>query len=61
MALNYIWISFFVIAFIIAFCKLVFLGDTEAFKLLVDGIFDSSKSSVMDIALQVPWPSGSAS
>ncbi|MEO6521992.1 MAG: nucleoside recognition domain-containing protein [Mucilaginibacter sp.] len=51
MALNYIWISFFVIAFIIAFCKLVFLGDTEAFKMLVDGIFDSSKSSVMDIAL----------
>ena len=51
MALNYIWISFFVIAFIIALCKLIFLGDTEAFKLLVDGIFDSSKSSVMDIAL----------
>jgi len=51
MALNYIWISFFIIAFIIAFCKLVFLGDTEAFKLLVDGIFDSSKSSVIDIAL----------
>ncbi|EHQ28622.1 nucleoside recognition domain protein [Mucilaginibacter paludis DSM 18603] len=51
MALNYIWIAFFVIAFIIALCKLIFLGDTEAFKLLVDGIFDSSKSSVMDIAL----------
>src|ERR1700712_3139940 len=51
MALNYIWISFFVIAFVIALCKLIFLGDTEAFKLLVDGIFDSSKSSVMEIAL----------
>jgi spore maturation protein SpmA len=51
MALNYIWIAFFVIAFFIALCKLIFLGDTEAFKLLVDGIFDSSKSSVMDIAL----------
>jgi spore maturation protein SpmA len=51
MALNYIWVAFFLIAFIIALCKLIFLGDTEAFKLLVDGVFDSTKSSVMDIAL----------
>jgi spore maturation protein SpmA len=51
MALNYIWILFFVIAFAVALIKLVFLGDAEAFKLLVDGMFDSSKSSVMDIAL----------
>lgn len=51
MALNYIWISFFIIAFIVALFKLIFLGDTEIFKLLVEGIFDSTKSSVMDIAL----------
>ncbi len=51
MALNYIWVSFFIIAFTIAFIKLVFFGDTEIFKLLVDGLFDSTKSSVMDIAL----------
>jgi len=51
MALNYIWVGFFVVAFAFALFKLIFLGDTEAFKLLVDGIFDSSKSSVMDIAL----------
>ncbi|MDB5024376.1 MAG: hypothetical protein JWP78_2131 [Mucilaginibacter sp.] len=51
MALNYIWIAFFLIAFLFALVKLVFLGDTEAFKMLVDGMFDSSKSSVMDIAL----------
>src|ERR1700712_5350268 len=51
MALNYIWIAFFLVAFVFALIKLIFLGDTEAFKLLVDGIFDSSKSSVMDIAL----------
>jgi spore maturation protein SpmA len=51
MALNYIWIGFFLVAFVFALVKLIFLGDTEAFKLLVDGIFDSSKSSVMDIAL----------
>ncbi|QXV64355.1 hypothetical protein FPZ42_11040 [Mucilaginibacter achroorhodeus] len=51
MALNYIWIAFFIIAFVIAFIKMVFFGDTDAFKLLVDGMFDSSKASVMDIAL----------
>lgn len=50
MALNIIWIAFFVIAFIIALFKLVFLGDTEIFKLLADGLFDSAKSSVIDVA-----------
>jgi len=51
MALNFIWIALFVIAFVIGLIKLIFLGDTEIFKLMVEGIFDSSKSSVMDIAL----------
>jgi len=51
MALNYIWISFFIIAFGIALIKLIFLGDTEIFKSLVEGLFDSTKTSVMDIAL----------
>ena len=50
MALNIIWMAFFVIAFVIALFKLVFLGDTEVFKLLSDGIFDSAKSSVIDVA-----------
>ena len=51
MALNYIWIAFFVIAFVVALCKLIFLGDTESFKVLVDGMFSSAQGSVMDIAL----------
>src|SRR5471030_1575889 len=51
MALNYIWVSFFIIAFIIALLKLIFLGDTEIFHQLVMAMFNSSKSSVMDIAL----------
>jgi len=51
MALNYIWIAFFVIAFVIALVRLIFFGDTEIFMHLVNGMFDSSKSSVMDIAL----------
>lgn len=50
MALNIIWMAFFVIAFVIALFKLVFLGDTEIFKLLADGLFDSAKSSVLDVA-----------
>jgi spore maturation protein SpmA len=50
MAMNIIWMAFFVIAFIIALIKLVFFGDTEVFKLLADGIFDSAKSSILDVA-----------
>lgn len=51
MALNIIWVAFFVIAFVIALFKLIFLGDTAIFKLLADGIFDSAKVSVLDVAL----------
>src|SRR3982751_6114343 len=51
MALNYIWILFFLIAFVIGLIKLIFFGDTEIFKMMVEGTFDSTKSSVMDIAL----------
>ncbi|GAB4032543.1 nucleoside recognition domain-containing protein [Spirosoma jeollabukense] len=51
MALNYIWVAFFVIAFLVALAKLIFLGDTEIFKIVVEGLFDSSKVAVMDIAL----------
>jgi spore maturation protein SpmA len=51
MALNYIWVAFFLIAFLVALIKLIFLGDTEIFKVIVEGLFDSSKVAVMDIAL----------
>jgi len=51
MVLNYIWIAFFLIAFIVALIRLIFFGDTEIFAHLVSGMFESSKSSVMDIAL----------
>lgn len=51
MALNYVWIAFFLIGLLVALCKLVFLQDYEIFKKLVDGIFDSAKGSVMDVAL----------
>ncbi len=51
MALNYIWIAFFLVAFVVALIRLIFFGDTEIFMHLVSGMFSSSKSSVMDIAL----------
>ncbi|WP_214070766.1 nucleoside recognition domain-containing protein [Mucilaginibacter sp. dw_454] len=51
MALNYIWIALFIISFIIGLFKLIFLGDTDIFRMMVDGTFDSTKSAVMDIAL----------
>ncbi len=46
MALNIIWVAFFLIAFVIALFKLVFLGDTEIFKKIIDGVFDSAGTSV---------------
>lgn len=51
MALNYIWVGFFVIAFVIGLVRLIFFGDTDIFRLMAEGTFDSAKSSVMDIAL----------
>jgi spore maturation protein SpmA len=45
MLLNYIWIAFFLIAFIVALAKLIFLGDTFVFKALIDATFDSSKTA----------------
>ena len=45
MVLNYIWVAFFVIAFIVALCKLLFMGDTEIFTELVNSTFDSSKTA----------------
>ncbi len=51
MALNYIWIFFFLIAFVIGLVKLIFFGDTEIFKLMAEGTLDSAQSAVMSIAL----------
>jgi spore maturation protein SpmA len=51
MALSYLWFLFFVIAFLVALVKLIFFGDTEIFRVLVEGIFESAELSVMKIAL----------
>ena len=51
MALNYIWIGFFVVAFVVAFVRFVFTGDVDIFKTVIDSTFTSARSAVMDIAL----------
>jgi len=51
MALNYIWSGFFIVGFVAALAQWLFLGDTDIFKKIIDGTFDSAKSGVMDIAL----------
>ncbi len=44
MALNYIWIFFFLIAFVVGLIKLIFLGDTEIFPAIVNSTFDMAKT-----------------
>ena len=44
MVLNYIWIGFLLIAFIVALVKLLFLGDTAVFSEMMTSLFDSSKT-----------------
>ena len=45
MALNYIWIAFFLIAFVIACIRLIFLGDTQVFPEIINSTFSSSKTA----------------
>ena len=45
MVFNYIWIAFFVIAFVIAVVKLLFMGDFEVFPAMMDSTFASSKTA----------------
>ena len=45
MVLNYIWIGFFIIAFIIALVKLVVFGDFDVFPAMMDSTFSSSKTA----------------
>ncbi|APV51664.1 hypothetical protein BWI17_19380 [Betaproteobacteria bacterium GR16-43] len=51
MALSYVWAGMFVVGFLAALGQWVFLGDTEIFKKIVDGTFESARIGVMEIAL----------
>ena len=45
MVLNYIWVAFFVIAFVIAVVKLLFMGDFDVFPAMMNSTFASSKTA----------------
>lgn len=45
MVLNYIWIAFFLIAFLMALGKLIIFGDTSVFPAIIDSTFASSKTA----------------
>lgn len=45
MVLNYIWIAFFVIAFVVAWAKVLFWGDTHVFSDIMNATFSSSKTA----------------
>jgi len=51
MVLNYVWIFFFLVGFLIALAKLIILGDTEIFNTMVEGIFTAAKDSVISVGL----------
>jgi spore maturation protein SpmA len=44
MVLNYIWIAFFLIGFIVALCQLIFGGNTQIFNDLVAAVFSNAKT-----------------
>ena len=45
MVLNYIWIAFFLIAFVVALVRLIFWGDLDVFPAMMDSTFSSSKTA----------------
>ena len=45
MVLNYIWIAFFIIAFVVALMKLIFMGDTAVFPAMINSTFEMSKTA----------------
>nr|WP_294893810.1 nucleoside recognition domain-containing protein [uncultured Pedobacter sp.] len=44
MALNYVWVSFFIISFAVALVRLVFFQDYQIFQEIVNSTFDMSKT-----------------
>lgn len=44
MALNYIWIAFFIIGFIVALCQLIFAGNTQIFSDMMNSTFANAKT-----------------
>lgn len=59
MALNYVWVSFFLLAFVAALVQLVGYGDVDIFQKIVTATFDSAKTgaeiSIGLIGLMAFW------
>ena len=53
MVLNYIWIAFFLIAFVVAMGRLVFGGDTTVFTEIINSSFSTAKTA-FEISLGLP-------
>ncbi len=45
MVLNYIWVAFFIIAFVMGLVQLCFMGNTEVFPTMMTSTFESSKTA----------------
>ena len=45
MVLNYIWIAFFLIAFVIAAFRLLFMGDFDVFPAIMNSTFETAKTA----------------
>ena len=45
MVLNYIWVAFFLLAFVIALFKLLFCGDVEVFPAIMTSTFDTARTA----------------
>lgn len=44
MVLNYIWIAFFLIGFIVALGQLIFAGNTQIFNDMINSVFSNAKT-----------------
>ncbi len=59
MALNYVWIAFFLVSFVVALVKLIFFQDYQIFQTIVNSTFDMSKAgaeiSIGLIGLMTFW------
>jgi spore maturation protein SpmA len=51
MALNFIWVGFFLVGFIVAIMQFIFFGDVAVFERIIDSTFDMAKMAIMNIAL----------
>lgn len=45
MVLNYIWIGFFIIAFVVGLVKVIFMGDTDVFTTMMNSTFSSAEAA----------------